>query len=92
MKLIPWFLSRVLENWAIAGGTLILVKRILFCLWKVTYLGHLTNLVRFLLGWTLLPTRKLRGLFSKRGLAFFSTFLAPFLALAPFVCLNPNLP
>jgi hypothetical protein len=31
----------------------------------------------------LLPTRKLRGLFSKRGLVFFSTFLAPFLALTP---------
>jgi len=89
---IPWFLSRDLENWAIAGGTLILVSRILFCLWKVTYLGHLTNLVRFLLGCTLLPTRKLRGLFSKRGLAFFSTFLVPFLGLVPFALLTPKLP
>jgi len=84
MREVPWFLSRLLENWAIAGGTLILVSRILFCLWKVTYLGHLTKRVRFLLGCTLLPTLKLRGLFSKRGLAFFSTFFAPFFALTPF--------
>ena len=39
------------------------------------YLGHLTKRVRLRLGCTLLPTRKLRGFFSKRGLTFFSTFL-----------------
>ena len=68
---LVWFLSSAFENWAISGGTLILVKRILFCLWKVIYLGHLTNLVRFLLGWILLPTLKLRGLLWKSGLVFF---------------------
>ena len=57
---------------------MILLRRILFCLWKITYLGHFTNLVRLRLGCTLLPTLKLRGFFSKRGLDFFSTFLAPF--------------
>jgi len=83
-KTFVWFLSRALENWAIVGGTLILVRRILFCLWKVMYLGHLTNLVRFLFGCMSLPTLKLRGLLWKRGLVFLSTFLAPFFALIPF--------
>ena len=87
-RTLAWFLSRALENWAMAGGTLILVKRILFCLWKVMYLGHLTKRVRFLVGWMLLPTLKLRGLFSKSGFTFFSTFLAPFLAFTPLaICL-----
>jgi len=67
-----------------AGGTLILVRRILFWRWKVMYLGHFTNLVRFLVGWMLLPTLKLRGRFSKSGFTFFSTLFAPFLAFTPF--------
>ena len=82
-RTLVWFLSRALENWAIVGGTLILVSKIRFCLWKVMYLGHLTNLVRFLLGWMSLPTLKLRGLLWKSGLVFLSTFLAPFFPLFP---------
>ena len=89
---LPWFLSRALENWAMAGGTLILVRRILFCLWKVMYLGHLTNLVRLRVGWILLPTLKFLGLFSKRGLAFFSAFFTPFLAFTPLAYITTNLP
>lgn len=81
-RTLVWFLSRDLWNWAIMAGTLILVSNILFCLWNAIYFGHLTNLVRFLLGWILLPTLKLRGLLWKRGWAFFSTFLT---ALFPFV-------
>ena len=80
-RTLVWFLSRALENWAISGGTLILVKRILFCLWKVMYLGHLTNLVKFLLGWILLPTLKFLGLLWNKGFDFFSVFFtALFLA------------
>jgi hypothetical protein len=81
---VPWFLSSARENWAMAGGTLIRVKRILFCLWKVMYFGHLTNRVRLRVGWMLLPTLKLRGRFSKSGFTFFYTFLAPFFAFTPF--------
>jgi hypothetical protein len=65
------------------AGTLSLVRRILFCLWKVMYLGHLTNLVKFLDGWMLLPSLKFLGLFSKRGFDFFSTLLTALLPLAP---------
>ena len=82
-KTLVWFLSRAFWNWAMMAGTLILERRILFCLWKAMYLGHLTNLVRFLLGWMLFPTLKLRGLLWKRGLVFLSAFLATFLFLFP---------
>ena len=82
-RTLVWFLSKVWENWAIVGGTLILERRILFCLWKVIYLGHLTNLVRLLLGWILLPILKFLGLFSKRGFAFFSVFFTALFDLAP---------
>ena len=34
-----------------------------------TYLGHLTNLERSLLGWMSCPMEKFLGLFSNRGLA-----------------------
>ena len=54
------------------GGTLSLLRRILFCLWSKMYLGHLTNLVKSLLGWMSPPTLKFLGLDSKRG---FLTFL-----------------
>ncbi len=82
-KFFEWFLSKALENWAMVAGTFSLVSKILFCLWKVMYFGHFTNLVKFLLGWMLLPTLKFLGFFSKRGLAFFSTFLTALFPLAP---------
>ena len=83
IKILPLFFSKALENWAIVDGTLSLVNKIRFCLWKVMYFGHLTNLVRFLLGWMSLPSLKFFGLFSKRGLALFSTFLTDLFPLAP---------
>lgn len=81
---LVWFLSKARENWAISGGTLILVNKILFCLWKAIYLGHLTNLVRFLLGWILFPTLKFLGLLWKRGWVLVSVFLTARLPLTPF--------
>jgi hypothetical protein len=86
-----WFLSRALVNWAISGGTLILVRRILFCLWNAIYLGHLTNLVKFLLGWIWFPTLKFLGLLWKSGWDFFSVFLTALLALVPFPWVNIRL-
>lgn len=44
------FLSKVLENWATAGGTFNLKDKIFFCLWNLTYSGHLTNLDKFFFG------------------------------------------
>ena len=90
-RTLVWFLSRPLWNWAIIGGILILVSKILFCLWKAMYLGHLTNLVRFLLGWMLFPTLKFLGLDWKRGWVFLSPFLTA-LFLAPFAYISYPLP
>ena len=44
------FLSSVCENWAMAGGTLRRWCRMTFCLWRRTYSGHLTKLVRSVWG------------------------------------------
>ena len=85
-------LSRVLVNWAINPGTLILVIRILFCLCSWMYLGHLTNLVRSLLGRTWPPILKLLGLLSKRGLVTFWLFLIFLPCLLGAACVRSVLP
>lgn len=85
-KALVWFLSRVLVNWLTAGGTLSLFNRILFCLYKRMYFGHLTHLVTSLLGLTSPPIRMFLGLDSKSG--FFWTWAA-FLPLPAFFLLPP---
>ena len=53
----------------------------LFCLWRVTYFGHLTKRLTSLLGGMSLPTEKFLGRATRRGLvsssttAFFATAL-----------------
>ena len=44
------FLSRVCENWVMAGGTSRRWCRMSFCLWRRTYSGHLTKRVRSVCG------------------------------------------
>ena len=53
------FLSRVCENWAMAGGTLRRWCRITFFLWRRTYSGHLTKRVRSVWGRMSWPGPKL---------------------------------
>mmetsp|Transcript_27886 Transcript_27886/g.37246 ORF Transcript_27886/g.37246 Transcript_27886/m.37246 type:complete len:207 (+) Transcript_27886:354-974(+) len=65
-----WFLSTVRSNMWIAGGTFSLWSRIFFCLWKRTFLGHLTKRERSRpVPRTSPPIRRFLGLAEKRGLA-----------------------
>jgi hypothetical protein len=97
---LPWLESQALVNWLSAGGTLSLFIRILFCLWRRMYLGHLTNLVRSLVGWMDLPTPNFLGVTSKRPLlwtCFFFPAPAPaapvfFFGATFFGCYKVNLP
>jgi len=81
---VPWLESQALVNWLSAGGTFSLFMRILFCLWTRMYLGHLTNLVKSLFGWTALPTVNFLGVLSNRPL-FWTFFLAPPLEVPVFL-------
>ena len=54
------FLSRVLENWAMAGGTFRRCLRMTFWRWSRTYSGHFTKRVRSVLGRMSCPVEALR--------------------------------
>jgi hypothetical protein len=93
-KNIPLFSDKVLRNWAIAGGTLSLSCKILFCLWILIFLGHFTKRVRSRpLGRMSLPTEKFFTRFSYKGNEIlhegFLSFLAPPLAPDLPVALDP---
>merc|ERR1712072_549164 len=60
-----WRLSKVLENWLIAGGILMRLRSVILERWMRTYLGHLTKRVRSRFpGRTSPPMPKVRGFFS----------------------------
>ena len=54
------FLSKVCENWAIAGGTFRRCLRMTFWRWSRTYSGHFTKRVRSVLGRMSCPVETLR--------------------------------
>mmetsp|Transcript_76027 Transcript_76027/g.123479 ORF Transcript_76027/g.123479 Transcript_76027/m.123479 type:complete len:220 (-) Transcript_76027:395-1054(-) len=74
---VALFLSTVLVNCAIAGGTLRRVYKIRRWRCILTFLGILTILLRSFLGCTLLPMPKFLGLRWKREFSF--SFLGAFL-------------
>merc|ERR1712096_163721 len=60
-----WRLSKVLENWLIAGGILMRLRSVILERWMRTYLGHLTKRVRSRFpGRTSPPMLYVRGFFS----------------------------
>ena len=60
------------------GGIFSLCISRAFCLWREMYLGHLVKRVRSLLAQSLLVLPEASvGLFSKRGLVGFASFLPP---------------
>merc|ERR1711918_170506 len=59
-----WRLSKVLENWLIAGGILMRLSRVILARWRRTYLGHLTKRVRSRFGMMAPPMENVRGFFS----------------------------
>merc|ERR1712185_428109 len=64
-----WRLSKVLENWLMAGGTLMRLRSVILARWRRTYLGHLTKRVRSRpLGRMSPPMEKVRGFFSTADL------------------------
>ena len=77
---LPLFLSSVLVNWLIGGGTFILSIRILRCLWRRMYLGQRTKRVKSRFG-GILPIPHVFGRFSNKETAF--SFFFPF---SPFCC------
>lgn len=97
---LPWLESQALVNWLSAGGTFSLFIRILFCLWTRMYLGHLTNLVRSLFGWTDLPTPNFLGVLSNKPFLWTCFFFPAPVPVVPvfffgatfFGCHKVNLP
>mmetsp|Transcript_49245 Transcript_49245/g.139046 ORF Transcript_49245/g.139046 Transcript_49245/m.139046 type:complete len:264 (-) Transcript_49245:13-804(-) len=72
-----WFLSMVLLNWLMEGGTLRRMSRIRFMRCRRMHFGHLTNRVRSRFGWMSPPRRKFFGAFWKRGLSLTFFLLSP---------------